>query len=93
MQVANNNSMMEQKASRRMPPESQTTQVSFRLPRRLVQRMKNVSEANVWPPPPTQNGRANTPVIVKLSPVIEKVATGATLPSARCSSARSSEMP
>jgi hypothetical protein len=31
-----------------------TIQVSYRLDRRLVQRMRRVTEADKWPPPPTQ---------------------------------------
>jgi hypothetical protein len=34
--------------------DSQTVQVSFRLPRRLVKRMQEVSKAQSWPPPPSQ---------------------------------------
>jgi hypothetical protein len=31
-----------------------TVQISFRLQRNLVERMRDVSNADQWPPPPTQ---------------------------------------
>ena len=35
-------------------PEPKTIQVSFRLERRLVERMKSVTSGQNWPPPPSQ---------------------------------------
>jgi hypothetical protein len=32
----------------------QTIQVSFRFPRRVVERMREASSARSWPPPPSQ---------------------------------------
>jgi hypothetical protein len=37
-----------------MNVKSSTVQVSFRLPRPLVQRLKSASSARSWPPPPSQ---------------------------------------
>lgn len=34
--------------------EELTVQVSFRLPRDLVRRMRAISQTEDWPPPPTQ---------------------------------------
>lgn len=31
-----------------------TIQVSFRLPRHLVKRMREITEVSSWPPPPSQ---------------------------------------
>lgn len=33
---------------------NKTAQVSFRLPEELVERMRVISNASVWPPPPSQ---------------------------------------
>jgi hypothetical protein len=37
-----------------MNVKSSTVQVSFRLPALLVRRLRNVSSARSWPPPPSQ---------------------------------------
>lgn len=34
--------------------ENDTVQVSFRLPRQLVERMRDITSSGVWPPPPSQ---------------------------------------
>jgi hypothetical protein len=47
-----------------------TTQVSFRLPRRLVERMREASSVRCWPPPPSQ-----TEIVVHgVELVLEKLA-------------------
>lgn len=33
---------------------SKTVQVSFRLPHELVERLRDISNVDVWPPPPSQ---------------------------------------
>lgn len=37
-----------------MSKDNGTIQVSFRLEKALVERMRDVSTADVWPPPPSQ---------------------------------------
>ena len=37
-----------------MKVNDRTIQVSFRLPQQLVERMRDVSTSQAWPPPPSQ---------------------------------------
>jgi len=52
-------------------PETQTIQVSFRLPKNLVERMRDIATARHWPPPPSQTeivSRGIEMVLQKLEP-------------------------
>jgi Arc/MetJ-type ribon-helix-helix transcriptional regulator len=37
-----------------MKVNDRTVQVSFRLPQQLVERMRDITSTNEWPPPPSQ---------------------------------------
>lgn len=54
-----------------MSNESDTIQVSFRLQKDLVERLRHVSTADRWPPPPSQTeivSRGIKMVLRKLEP-------------------------
>jgi hypothetical protein len=35
-------------------PDTETVQVSYRLPSDLVRRMRDIAQMSTWPPPPSQ---------------------------------------